>query len=546
MKKLLIVAALATLGFTACSSDHESYLDGGTPRSIAIDPTLLQMGASTRATDVDFEAGDAIGLDITMAGDQSLYKQNERLVFNGTNFVSEGELLWYEDIGLKSNLVAYYPYNAVQPQEFTVKQDQATGKNYTLSDLMLASKNEVQPTLEATHMVFRHALTKLVVNLNNVSGGKIVSVAFKGAVPTATLDLKQGTVAVKSEVAPQDVVAKPIVEGKQYAAIIVPQTVQLQLAVTLNVNGGEKVLTQTYKTLDLLNGQYSVAVDVKPEKIEMSVSGEIEDWTDNGSLEGEGDAGGEGSEVPFEEFEDHFVYDGVTYPIKKFDDGNVWMTTNLRYLPKGLTPSADPAEDAHVWYTYKSDGTTCTADTTPEALEKFGYLYDAEAVWGQPITPENSASFEGKQGICPKGWHIPTQMEFVGLVGKTNKTADGVDLTNEQAPYWDKDYDGGRITRLNEVGWNVSRAGTRFCGGVTATGMYQKVCDAQTKELNLTFFMSSTLYKNLYKSSDPQVLNNIQYFGLMTTFTSAYPEGKLSVAYNAFKSGVAVRCVKDK
>ena len=40
---------------------------------------------------------------------------------------------------------------------------------------------------------------------------------------------------------------------------------------------------------------------------------------------------------------------------------------------------------------------------------------------GKEVTEENCYEFEGAQGICPEGWHIPTRPEFVGLCGLSNK-----------------------------------------------------------------------------------------------------------------------------
>ena len=303
-KRILTCTVLAAMLFAACSKEEGAAASG--PRSVVIDPTLLEMSkttsAATRATDVDFETGDAIGLTITMADGGAVWADNARFSYAGGKFVSDAGLLWYEDIGLKSNLVAYYPYAETAPAEFTVKGDQS-GENYTLSDLMIAAKSDVTPTLDATNMTFRHQLTKLVVNVNNQSGGEIVSVQVRNTVPTAVVDLATQTVAVKEGAAAAEITAAEKIAGKQYFAIVVPQTVAPQLAVTIRAAGVEKTLTQTYKELDMLRGQYTIAVNVLADKIDVTVTGDIEDWGDNGSWEVD-------DQVPFEEFEDYFLYDG--------------------------------------------------------------------------------------------------------------------------------------------------------------------------------------------------------------------------------------------
>ena len=57
--------------------------------------------------------------------------------------------------------------------------------------------------------------------------------------------------------------------------------------------------------------------------------------------------------------------------------------------------------------------------------------------------------------------------------------------------------------------------------------------------------MTLTAYQPAYNASN--VLTNIQFFGLMSTFTSAKsPEGRLSLSYISMKSGQQLRCVRDK
>ena len=87
----------------------------------------------------------------------------------------------------------------------------------------------------------------------------------------------------------------------------------------------------------------------------------------------------------------------------------------------------------------------------------------------------------------------------------------------------------------------------------TATPSYQKTVissatSTKTEWYNkpaLNHYMTSTAYKPVYNASN--VLTNIQFFGLMSTFTSArYPEGRLSLSYISMKSGQQLRCVRDK
>ena len=554
MKKIWMIAACAALLATACSKDEGADFQGQ-DRQITIDPTILQASESnTRATDLDFEAGDAIGVSIKMSADQKVVAENARFTFNDGLFSSDDNLLWYKDAGLESDMFAYYPYAATVPTEFTIQEDQ-TGTGYTQSDLMVASK-VVKPTLEATNLTFKHQLTKLVVTMDNQCGGKILGVSFKGVKPTGTFDVSSG-VAVKSESTPVEVKAHEVVAGTKYAAIVIPQEVQLVLNVKVDfgVNGGGvKTLAQTYKMTDLLNGQYSIGIIVMPDEIKVSISGEIEDWTDNGTLTPED---GSVEENVFEEFEGYFIYHGERYNTKLMKDGRVWMTENLVYLPEGVTPSNDPANnDARVWYPYTSDGTTCTPITDKDAIKKQGYLYRSDLAMNvAEITPENAAKLAGCQGLCPKGWHVPTHKEWVDLIGGSNKDLNtGEIFVNPNAPYYDASIEGAKIDNLDANDFNVTLSGARQRTSLTAKGSYQKnVKDSSfgeaAGELAVTYFWSSSMYQISYnvKGDETSGLKNIQFWSPMTNFAPAYkPFGKLSCLYNNFQNGSPLRCIKNK
>lgn len=132
----------------------------------------------------------------------------------------------------------------------------------------------------------------------------------------------------------------------------------------------------------------------------------------------------------FEEHDGYFVYYGETYKTIKLANGTTWMAEPLRYVPEGYTPSSDPTADSHIWYPYKlivEDGNTkLTADgaealTDEASIKKLGYFYDMYIALGsKEVTEENCYEFEGAQGICPEGWHIPTREEFLNLCGLSN------------------------------------------------------------------------------------------------------------------------------
>ena len=236
------------------------------------------------------------------------------------------------------------------------------------------------------------------------------------------------------------------------------------------------------------------------------------------------------------------------------------MAEPLRYVPDGYTPSSDPAADSHIWYPYELgtvDGTLTAKALQDEAsIKQYGYLYDIHAALsGKAVTPENCYDFEGAQGICPKGWHIPTRAEYFSLVGNSTKDADGNNLENgKDALFYDTAYDGGKIPTLNEAKFNYQFSGVRMSTGYSAIPKYQATAITSSNSTvtewfgkpSMSYYMTSTAYKPIYSTSTGD-LTNIQFFGLMSTFSMAkYPEGRLSLSYISVLSGQTVRCVKNQ
>ncbi len=545
MKKLFaLLAAVAMLA--ACNDNGE---DVATPAAhrLRIEPVI------TRATEVNFEAGDRIGLK--MVSDGVTKADNACLTY--AEGVFTGDLNWYAEATTPASLRAYYPYADPAPATFSVQANQSTAAAYTASDLMAAAKDDVLPTAAAVSMVFKHKLSKIILNVTNEAGSSIVSATLKGARREASFDLEQCAATVVESASAADIVMLPVETDKRYAAIVIPQQVALAIEVTL-ANGA--TLSQRLASAQLLaGGQYSVVVRVLPQELKVALSGEIENWTDEGTLVPEGS---EPSEVAFEDHpdENYFLYDGERYSTVTLSNGQRWMAEPLRYLPQGLTPSTDPTADSHIWAPYTLDcaGSTAAAaqaalpSLDAESVKKNGYLYDMyAALGGQKLTIENYTTFEGAQGICPKGWHIPTRAEYLALCGYSNKTADGQPVTDEQALFWDAAKKYAPVAAYNEAGWNFVMSGVRMKSGYTATPAYQltRVWSGNSTVTEwydlpaLSYLMTSTAYNH---NGTAEALKNIQFFALMTTFTtSAYPEGRTALAYSHVESGLQLRCIAD-
>lgn len=231
-------------------------------------------------------------------------------------------------------------------------------------------------------------------------------------------------------------------------------------------------------------------------------------------------------------------YGGVTYSVKWLADGRLWMTENLRYVPEGKTATTDlTAIDNGVWFPV--DSAKKVLSDNDELVKQKGLLYNTEAALGLApgtLNKDNYASYEGKQGICPEGWHIPTLEEQINLYGKSSLK----DYFNADAPYYDAEKTSGSIAKANEDGWNILNGG------------YVNVANASTKSgvvLNvMTYMVGSSAYTTEMGYKESSLLNadgslkNIQFFGTMIAKTFG---GSISSAFANYRSGMVVRCIRD-
>lgn len=87
----------------------------------------------------------------------------------------------------------------------------------------------------------------------------------------------------------------------------------------------------------------------------------------------------------------------------------VWMAENLAYLPAVSPPTTGSLKDPH-YYVYDYSGTDVVAAKSTLNYSDYGVLYNwAAALAGS--SPSNSIP-SGVQGICPQGWHLPSEAEW--------------------------------------------------------------------------------------------------------------------------------------
>ena len=106
--------------------------------------------------------------------------------------------------------------------------------------------------------------------------------------------------------------------------------------------------------------------------------------------------------------------DGEVYKTVKIGD-QIWMAENLRFTPK------EPVEGCEMLYLDSDEDTT--------AFAKYGRHYpwidammlSCDSIQNADMTQEQSIKHP-HQGICPNGWHIPSQEDWLTLAESVNIT----------------------------------------------------------------------------------------------------------------------------
>ena len=529
MTKRILWVGAAVLALAACKKtpDPVGPVDFSQYK-LSVEPVI------TRVTETNFETGDQIGLSVLRATGE--YASNAPLSYDGTAVSSD--LNWYQDGEEACTLKAYYPYEAGDklPVSFGVQADQTQG--LAPSDFVSAVKENVLPSANAVPLVFKHRMCRLVVNVKNNSGAPIESVKFEEFVLRTTVG---EDLTVKIVDGARWVAVTAFEKDGKYYAIVPPQTVAPAVVVYVN---GKKMEQRLVETTFEPGKQYSVSVVVNDGDIKVVLAGEIENWGDGGEITG-------GSSDLEEKLDEGYItYAGTKYTVAKMKDGKWWMTQNLAFVPEGFTPSTDlNAVTAGVFAPLRvNEAQTAAEFGTDEALlASNGYLYQAEVALGLKVgdltTVAAAQALEGVQGICPKGWHVPTAADIIGLVGKAVSPLE----TNDQAPY----YDGanGSIKLLNADGFNMAAFGAvTIQDNTKTTGSFMGFMAAYKDHLSSGMFCGSTYAGVTYNTSGDETsgVKNLQFFGLMPMTNKAsedqYTCNGTKVSY---RIAAPLRCVRN-
>ena len=278
--RTLLSAAAAGLFITAAC--QKAPVDQPVPSeklTIKLNASLYQF---TKATDTAFEEGDQISVNIF---NPECYLYNAHFTYTGGQLTSATPYEWYEDTDVEATVTAMYPASETMEgfaatQSFMVNADQSTKVGYAASDLLLAS-TKAYPTEQAVNLPFKHALSKIVVNVDNQLKEDIADVWFTDVLGGVTF----GT-ADHSDLAATGSAGtiKAYKSGENtWQLIVAPQTASPKLALT--TTSGKQYTFVLSEEVTFTSGKVSTAtVTVSPESIYTSFTPEISDWVADNDL----------------------------------------------------------------------------------------------------------------------------------------------------------------------------------------------------------------------------------------------------------------------
>jgi uncharacterized protein (TIGR02145 family) len=139
----------------------------------------------------------------------------------------------------------------------------------------------------------------------------------------------------------------------------------------------------------------------------------------------------------------------------------VWMAENLAYLPS-VNMVADGSEDAagSYYYVYGYNGTNVTDAKATANYNTYGVLYNWPAAMNGAASSTTNPS--GVQGVCPTGWHLPSDAEWTELTDYLGGTSvAGGKLKETGTTHWASPNTGA----TNETGFTALPGGYRYNSG---------------------------------------------------------------------------------
>ena len=293
MKKIFVFSSLllaAMVACVSCSSDDTlmNEMKEGTESVVTFRPLFPDAGngsrkAPSKIKETTFESGDVIGVFAVDAstGSKDLkssnYRDNVRYRFNGSSFTAVDDAITISDNNTKGlAYYAVYPYisNAGPTATFTVKSNQQSHSDYSLSDLCTAFEGPT--TSQNVDLLFNHRLCNVIVELQGDNlASKSVSMKATNVQRMVQMNLNANTFVAQGN---KGEVLMNNAYTNAYQCIIAPQdmTKDTQMFVA-TIDGKEIPLTLLSNSTFKSGCQYVYKVKVEGDKL-VVISGNINPW----------------------------------------------------------------------------------------------------------------------------------------------------------------------------------------------------------------------------------------------------------------------------
>ncbi len=292
MKKRLTTCLLAILCIGCSTNEYE--------HSLSAEKQITLMPIITKASKLNFTAGEKVGLTIRKEDESQYYAENVQMTYDGEIFAADDDLTWYAEGSESAKMMAYYPYDPDgTPTQFSIQADQ-NGEGYDASDFMTSVKENTLPTANSVLMPFEHKLSGIAISVENYavqSDGvsaksstgdeyEIESITIKGVYSGIIYDIEENSITTDEESEKIDITANKV-SSTEFYIVLPPQKSSFEVVAT--TVGGESV-SQTLTPSSIESGyQYSLSVVLFTDSFEISLSGGIKDWEDGGDLTFEDD-----------------------------------------------------------------------------------------------------------------------------------------------------------------------------------------------------------------------------------------------------------------
>jgi uncharacterized protein (TIGR02145 family) len=158
---------------------------------------------------------------------------------------------------------------------------------------------------------------------------------------------------------------------------------------------------------------------------------------------------------------DQIEHEGYEYSTVQIGE-QCWFSENCRYLPVVSSSSADSGTSPY-YYVYGYEGTDVAAAMSTSNFATYGVLYN----WPAVMT----------EGICPSGWHIPSDGEWQTMeisLGMSESEAAGTGWRGSPVGDYMKSTSGWNNggNGSNSSGFNGLPVGDRTFGGFSHSGSY--------------------------------------------------------------------------